>query len=139
MLVGFALFGIRLRGVDSGKNRLVKIEELVGGNGMPDDTKTPNTEQEETTEPEVKDEQETENVREDKPVPNKTITVTVHATSIFLNGNIVVGMPFEEQFSKVYDGSQKVLLQDDFADYLTYCEVRDYLISQGIVIEEGTL
>ena len=44
-LVGAGIFAVGLRNVDKGNERLVKIDALVGGQYMPDPTKTPNTEE----------------------------------------------------------------------------------------------
>ena len=140
-LVGAGIFAVGLRNVDKGNERLVKIDALVGGQYMPNPTKTPNTE-EQQEQPKQEDDNEKETEKDEpevKPTKKLSITVRVSGTNTYLNGSIVVGAPFETQFSSIYDGSQKVILQDDYADYQTYKEILDFFEENGIKPEERKL
>ena len=134
ILIGAGIFTIILRNVDSENNRLVRIDALIGGEGRPDPSKIPNTQEQQEKKDDNNDKKDIE-----QNTKNLSITIRISGTQIYINGSPVVGAPFEAQFLDYYDGSQGVILQDDYADYQTYLGVLNYLKDKSINPEERKL
>ncbi|MBQ7678809.1 MAG: hypothetical protein IJT34_03060 [Butyrivibrio sp.] len=143
LLLGAGLFEVQLRNTDE-RNPLVRVDALIGGKSMPDPTQIPQTEetkaQEEESpkpeEPEPETPEPAENAAPVAPPKIMDLTVRVEARNIYINDSIVVGMPFDKQFAASYNGTQKVILVDAYAEYHTYETVLEVLREKGIRYEE---
>ena len=151
LLTGAGLFSVGLRNVGN-NNPLVNMKELLGGSSMSLDPGTPESEdkKEEDKESRDTDESKDEDVNtQDRETQDReaskaartddTIDIKIRGTSIRLNGKTMPEEAFEGEFSSLYDGSKKVVLTDDYADYLTYKSVLECLESKGIKPDEAAL
>lgn len=127
LLVGAGWFSIGLRNVDS-DNPLVKIDVLIGGSGMPDPSKTPQTETDKDN-----DDSDKEGTN---PVISSEIRVRVRGKNIFINDTMTPESAFEQRFYEQYDESEQVILVDDYADYQTYVKIIEFFNENGIEIVE---
>ncbi|MCR4651309.1 MAG: hypothetical protein K5662_06100 [Lachnospiraceae bacterium] len=138
VLTGAGIFSVGLRNVDERGNRLVKIDSLIGGSGMPNMSDIPNVE-EEPDEPIDKqdDDPNVDNRDETSDEPNNaSVTIRVRGTKVYINESLVSGGPFESRFPTVYDGKGDVIIMDDYADYRVYRSILDYLNKQGVKPKE---
>ncbi len=166
MLIGAGFFSIGLRNVDTKEERLVKIDELIGGKHMPDASKVPNPGDEDSendtystnTKTNKNDNSSTDNKTTDndpsadnissdgtssdksssESAINNDITLRIREKGINHKGNAVLWEEFDEYFSKIYSG-QNVIVVDDYADYRTYMNIREYLNDKNIKFKEKTL
>ncbi len=125
-LIGARWFGISLRNVDA-DNPLVKIDSLIGGSSMPDSSKIPNTEQNQS---------EKDNSNATDPILSTEIKVRVRGKNIFINDTMIPESSFEVRFMEQYDESKQVILIDDFADYQTYTNLLSFFNDNSISIKE---
>ncbi len=142
LLTGAGLFPAALRNVNT---PLVNMKELLGGSSMSLDPNTPESEDEKEEEKESTD---TDESNKDETVTSKdkavsqsalnddTVDIKIRGTAIRLNNKTVSEESFEGEFSALYDGSKKVVLTDDYADYLTYKSVLECLEDKGIKPDE---
>ncbi len=137
ILIGAGAFSIELRNVEG--DPLVHLDAFIGGNSI---TIVEDTQQEyvEPDIPEPNDDPEPPKVEpapitviHDDPTTGELI-VKVYAKSIYVNNRVLQGEPFSQYFSRVYKG-QKVILQDEYADFYTYSEVIEFLTEKGITPE----
>lgn len=127
LLIGAGLWSVGLRNVDS-DNPLVKINALIGGSGMPDPSKTPQTETDKAKEDSDKD--------GTNPVINSDIKVKIRGKNIFINDSLTPESAFEQRFSELYDESKQVILIDDYADFQTYTKLLEFFKEKEIEITE---
>ena len=139
LLMGMDPFKVKLRNTND-DNRLVNFEVLIAGNSMPDSSKTPETEQ---TEPKDSTEQtegktdQTEITPNDQTEPeDKEITVSITEKTITINGIPAGREVFEAKFSRIYDGSQSIILEDYYAEYHTYNDIKSYFDKNQIKYRE---
>ena len=125
-LIGARWLGISLRNVDA-DNPLVKIDSLIGGSSMPDSSKIPNTEQNQS---------EKDNSKATDPILSTEIKVRVRGKNIFINDTMTPESSFEVRFMEQYDESKQVILIDDFADYQTYTNLLSFFNDKSISIKE---
>ena len=125
-LIGARWFGVSLRNVDA-ENPLVKIDSLIGGSSMPDSSKIPNTEQNQS---------EKDNSKATDPILSTEIKVRVRGKNIFINDTMTPESSFEVRFMEQYDESKQVILIDDFADYQTYTNLLSFFNDKSISIKE---
>ena len=125
-LIGARWLGISLRNVDA-ENPLVKIDSLIGGSSMPDSSKIPNTEQNQS---------EKDNSKATDPILSTEIKVRVRGKNIFINDTMTPESSFEVRFMEQYDESKQVILIDDFADYQTYTNLLSFFNDKSISIKE---
>ncbi len=125
-LIGARWLGIPLRNVDA-DNPLVKIASLIGGSSMPDSSKIPNTEQNQS---------EKDNSNATDPILSTEIKVRVRGKNIFINDTMTPESSFEVRFMEQYDESKQVILIDDFADYQTYTNLLSFFNDNSISIKE---
>lgn len=136
VLMGAGWFTVGLRNTDS-KDRLVNIDALIGGTGMPSKIKTPKTKtipvettaEAKVTETSPKKEEDAESVKSE-------LEVRVKERKIFINQQLVSEAEFETQFMELYDESKKTLLIDDYADYQTYVNILKFFGEKKIEIKE---
>ncbi len=144
LLTGAGLFSVGLRNVGN-NNPLVNMKELLGGSSMSLDPGTPESEDEKAEEKETRDKEdspeEAEKTSGDKKVSqaadNNTVNIRIRGTSIRIDNKTVPEEAFDAELSSVYNGSKKVVLTDDYADYLTYKGVLECLESKGIKPDEA--
>ena len=136
LLIGAGWFVVGLRNVDD-KDPFVKITALVGGSGMPDPSKQPQTEQE-LEEDKIDPTEELDKDNNDNPQPkiSSEIKVKVRGTSILINDGMTPESAFETRFNSFYDKSKQVILIDDYADYQTYSKLLSFFSENGIKVKE---
>ena len=135
LLMGSGLFKVKLRNTGN-DDRLVNIDKLIGGNNMPDSSKTPETEEAEPKETtETNEKTETTPAVQSEP-EDKEITVSISEKTITINGIPAGSGVFEEKFSGIYDGTKEVVLEDDYAEYHTYNDVKNYFDKNQIKYRE---
>ena len=132
-LMGAGLFAIGLRNTDS-NNRLVNVDALIGGAGMPDAYKILKTQ--EDREPEKSVSRNDEETEEADIVKNTEVRVRVRGERIYIDDIYAPEDAFEERFGESYDDSKQVILTDDYADYRTYSGLLDFFDGKGISVKE---
>ena len=134
LLLGSGIFEVGLRNTDTKNDPLVNINELIGGNHMPDPPKPPQPEEDppkdETTE------KPSEEATEREQEKDKTIKIRIEEKSIYINNIIVSSEEFKERFEKLYDESQDVILEDSFAEYHIYDDILSFLNERKILYKE---
>ena len=119
LLMGSGIFKVGLRNTDPKNDPLVKIDELIGGNNMPDPPNTPQTEETQTEE-EKSEEPSDEAVEKEQEPEDTSITVSIMEKTISINNSVVPAEEFEKKIETLYDGSREIILEDAFAEYHTY-------------------
>lgn len=138
LLIGAGWFAVGLRNVDS-TNRLVKIDALIAGDGMPDSLKVPQPDQNQEVNPEELPNEEDNDPDDVQPKVSTEIKVRVRGNTIFINDGVTPDSSFESRFSSIYDKSKQVILIDDYADYQVYSKLTNYFDESGIKIKEEQL
>ena len=139
LLLGMDPFKVKLRNTND-ENRLVNFDVLIAGNSMPDSSKTPETEESEqndSTEQTEKKTDQTEITPDERPEPeDKEIIVSISEKAITINGIPAGREVFEAKFSRIYDGTQSIILEDNYAEYYTYNDIKSYFDKNQIKYRE---
>ncbi|WP_026507159.1 hypothetical protein [Butyrivibrio sp. MC2013] len=138
LLVAADWFEIKLRSVDEKDNRLVNLGSILGGAEKFDADRIP-APIDDTDEGSEDDSSQdvTDNNLQIKPDPHdKELTISIRAKEIRINGRVVSEGDFEPRFGAIYDGSQSVILEDDYADYQIYSMIMRSLNDKKIRIRE---
>lgn len=136
LLIGAGWFAVGLRNVDE-EDPLVKIDAIIGGVGMPDPSKIPQSEQEnEDDKVDPSEDKEDEDTVDVKPTISTEIKVKVRGTTILINDGLTPDSAFETRFNGLYDRSKQVILIDDFADFQTYSRLIIFFDDNGIRVKE---
>ncbi len=142
MLLGADFFSIGLRNT-AADDRLVNIDKLIGGSGMPDAAKIPQAEREKNmqedsrTEDTASADSRPEEAAGSAQVRKSTdLRIRVVGTVIEVNGYTVPESMFKSRLSNLYNETRQVILIDDYADYQTYMMVLKSLDEAGIKPKE---
>ena len=131
LLLGMDPFKVKLRNTND-ENRLVNFDVLIAGNSMPDSSKTPETEESEQND----STEQTEKKTDQTEAEDKEITVSITEKTITINGIPAGREVFEAKFSRIYDGTQSIILEDNYAEYYTYNDIKSYFDKNQIKYRE---
>ena len=124
-LIGAGSLWVELRNTNE-KGRLVNLDSLIGGSGMPTASQAPK-EAEDNDEAEEK-KKDPSTASEGKEIAEARIKVS--GTTVTINGQEVPESIVDKRIR--FLNTEQVILTDDYADYQTFRKVLEYLKERDI-------
>jgi len=144
ILTGAKLFDVELKGAD---DPLVDLGAVIecGGSFIPsaDDAQNEEYSEEDTASPvdateESDDNQNNDSIADAEHV-EKIITIRISNNKIYINNATYTLSSYINCILSLSKSADAIVLQDDYAEYHTYCEVRNFLNENGINYTEESI
>ena len=140
LTVGAKILDVELRGTDK-DNPLVNLEAIIqlGGqfaSGKADATVPDHTDTGKETETDAKTGGKE---APEKDQANTRLIVRISNTNIYVSNKLVGRAIFERTFKEAYKAGMGVELQDDYAEYNTYLDIKKYLKDNKVSFIERTI
>lgn len=138
LLIGLKLTEVELRGLDK-STRLVYLDEVLkrGGQYMAITDEGDGESEESDISTEETETTPTQTVNAPSAIKdesdNDSLEIKISGHLIYVQGKYYTSnvQTFKNRFNDIYDESKKIVLVEDYAEYLVFVEIMDYLNEQS--------